>query len=173
MSQTKVLLGIGIAAATGVGVFVWNSNKQKTQAPPEVAQPTVANEAPASAASHKPFRISGKVTVKEELKEQANQLAVIFVILRSAAGGPPYAVARLENPRSGFPLSVALDEKNLMMPGAPFPENPKLVVRFDADGSAGPETESDLVGELELGPGAIDGQEWNVEVSRKGKSPAQ
>ncbi|MDX1503126.1 MAG: tetratricopeptide repeat protein [Thermoanaerobaculia bacterium] len=59
--------------------------------------------------------------------------AVVFVLLRPEAGGPPVAVRRIEAPR--FPLRLVLGAGDSMM-GAELPASGRLGARLDGDGSA-------------------------------------
>jgi hypothetical protein len=109
---------------------------------------------------------SGTIQVAPALADRSKQIGIIYVMLRSAAGGPPYAVTRLENPRSGASIPFALTSQNVMAPGVPLPADARLIVRFDADGSAGPESAGDLVGETPVE--ALGKSDLTVLVDREG-----
>jgi hypothetical protein len=68
------------------------------------------------------------------------QGAVLFVIARSASGGPPLAVKRLVP--GAFPTSFEIGPQDAMMEGRPFEGAILLSARIDADGdplTRGPE----------------------------------
>lgn len=80
----------------------------------------------------------------------ASPAGVLFVALRSGAGGPPSAVKRLDNPR--FPMTVTLSGSDTMM-GQPLPEQGVVSVRLDADGSASTRDDSEPSGEASMRAG--------------------
>lgn len=112
---------------------------------------------------------SGTIEVAPALLDRSKQIGILFVMLRSSSGGPPYAVARLENPRTGEPLPFSLTGDNVMAPGVPLPADARVVVRFDADGSAGPEAPGDLVGDVAVDAPGKSG--LKVIVDREGATP--
>jgi|GEM_PF-3434290 len=111
---------------------------------------------------------SGTIQVAPELTDRSKQIGVVYVMLRSQAGGPPYAVSRLDNPRNGEPIAFTLTAENVMAQGTEMPTDAKLVVRFDADGSAGPEMAGDLVGEAAVE--AVGKSDIAVLVNREGQA---
>ena len=112
---------------------------------------------------------AGTIEVSPALLDRSKQIGTLFVMLRSAAGGPPYAVARLQNPRTGEALPFSLTGDNVMAPGVPLPADARLIVRFDADGSAGPEAPGDLVGDVSVDAPGMSG--LKVVVDREGTTP--
>ncbi|MCA2959069.1 MAG: hypothetical protein IOD12_02370 [Silvanigrellales bacterium] len=112
---------------------------------------------------------AGTIEVSPALLDRSKQIGTLFVMLRSAAGGPPYAVARLQNPRTGEALPFSLTGDNVMAPGVPLPADARLIVRFDADGSAGPEAPGDLVGDVPVDAPGMSG--LKVVVDREGTAP--
>jgi hypothetical protein len=57
---------------------------------------------------------------------------VVFVIVRSGAGGPPLAVKRL--PAGPFPMEFRVGPSDVMMQGREFAGEMSLAVRLDRDG---------------------------------------
>ena len=80
--------------------------------------------------------------------------AVLFVIARSQAGGPPLAVKRL--PAGPFPLSFEIGAQDVMIAGRPFAGPILLSARVDVDGDPLTRSAGDLaaLSELPLEPGA-------------------
>ena len=72
--------------------------------------------------------------------------ATLFVIARKAgaAGGPPLAVLRVQNPK--FPHGFALSQTNVMIPSLRFEGEMNVTARLDVDGNAMTRDESDLEG---------------------------
>jgi hypothetical protein len=80
--------------------------------------------------------------------------AVLFVIARPQAGGPPLAVKRL--PAGPFPLAFEIGAHDAMLEGRPFAGPMLLSARVDADGDPLTRGPSDLaaLSESPLEPGA-------------------
>ena len=70
--------------------------------------------------------------------------AVLFLIARSPAGGPPVAVRRFAAPR--FPLAFHLGPEHRMIASLPFEGPFALSARLDADGNASTRQTVDLAG---------------------------
>lgn len=174
--MNKGILAVGaVIAAVAAGVVVMKFSPAKS--PSENAgagnDQTMAN--PHGAADGQAFVpaqtlpgsgkvvVKGSVEVAPDLVDRSKQISTIYVIVRGAQGGPPYAVQKVENPRSGT-LEFEITDANVMMAGASAPENAKVVVRFDADGAAGGEAPGDLVGESE--PIALGAEGVKVVVNR-------
>lgn len=109
----------------------------------------------APAASPAPAAVAGSgavYPVRIELASGAQPIpgAVLFVALRSGAGGPPTAVRRISSP--GFPLEIELSQSDSMM-GAALPEAGLLTVRLDSDGSATTRSPGDLGAEAQVAVG--------------------
>jgi tetratricopeptide (TPR) repeat protein len=121
----------------------------------EVRQPaarTAAPEAPAAPAASPGVAAasSGSVyPVRIELAAGSTPSpgAVLFVALRSGAGGPPAAVRRIASP--GFPLEIELSQSDSMM-GAALPESGLLTARLDSDGSVTTRSPGDLAAEMQV-----------------------
>jgi len=90
---------------------------------------------------------------------------VLFVIARSAGGGPPLAVKRL--PVGPFPLAFELGPADVMMAGRPFAGPISLTARVDRDGDpltrAPDEPTAELAAPVE--PGA-EGVELRLQVPK-------
>jgi hypothetical protein len=82
--------------------------------------------------------------------------AVLFVIARPAAGGPPLAVKRL--PAGPFPLEFEIGPGDAMVAGQPFAGPIALSARIDGDGDPLTRAPDDLVAAAAepLAPGARD-----------------
>lgn len=69
---------------------------------------------------------------------------VVFVIVRSGAGGPPLAVKRM--PAGSFPMAFRVGPSDVMMQGREFAGEMSLTVRLDRDGDPLTRTEEDWTG---------------------------
>jgi tetratricopeptide (TPR) repeat protein len=120
----------------------------------ETAPPTRAAAPPATRApAAPPSATSGAVyAVRIELASGVQPIpgAVLFVALRSGAGGPPSAVRRIASP--GFPLDLELSQSDSMMGGA-LPDAGLLSARLDSDGSATTRSPGDLAAEAQVAVG--------------------
>lgn len=98
--------------------------------------------------------IRGVIRVADELQSRVTDGAVLFLIARAGAGGPPLAVERIAAPR--FPLEFALGPEDRMIKALPFAGELRLTARLDRDGDAGSRTPGDLQGAAEgtFAPGA-------------------
>ena len=85
--------------------------------------------APPGAASGAP--ITGRVTAGQGVPPGGD--GVLFVIARSAGGGPPLAVKRL--PIGPFPLAFEIGPADVMIAGRPFAGPITLSARIDRDGN--------------------------------------
>jgi len=110
------------------------------------AQPVPANE---------PGSITGRVEVAPELAGETPAGAVLFIIARRVAGGPPLAVKRVPDPV--FPLGFRLGPSDRMIQQMPFEGPLTLSARLDGDGNATSRSEGDLQGQAEgeHQPGAV------------------
>lgn len=88
--------------------------------------------------------ISGQIFVADELVENVNGQAVLFIIARKEVG-PPLAVKRVLQPT--FPLTYSLSESDAMIPGTVFQGEMIVKARLDADGNAGQLASGDMTGE--------------------------
>jgi len=78
--------------------------------------------------------LRGVVRLAPGAEGRAPPGAVLFVIARNAAAGPPTAVLRLPQPQ--FPLRWEIGPAQRMMEGTPFAGPFALSARLDADGNA-------------------------------------
>lgn len=111
---------------------------------------------PVAAAAGEPIR--GSVRIAPELADRVPDGAVLFLIARRGAAGPPLAVKRIPEP--SFPLDFELGPDDRMIQTMPFAGPLTLSARVDADGNAMSRTPGDLFGELaapvEPGAAGID-----------------
>ena len=89
--------------------------------------------------------VRGRVRVAPELLDRIPPGAVLFIIARRAATGPPLAVKRVRDPR--LPLEFTLGPENRMIQSMPFEGPLRLSARLDADGNAMSRDPGDLLGE--------------------------
>ena len=88
--------------------------------------------------------LRGVVRLAPGLEGRAPPGAVLFVIARNAAAGPPTAVLRLPQPR--FPLRWEIGPAQRMIQGTPFAGPFALSARLDSDGNATTRGAGDLQG---------------------------
>ena len=86
--------------------------------------------------------IRGVIRLAEGFSAPPN--AVLFLIARGGAGGPPLAVQRIPAPR--FPLEFELGPADRMIRTRPFAGELQLTARLDQDGDAGSRSPGDLEG---------------------------
>ena len=98
--------------------------------------------------------IRGTLRIAPELVAAQPAGAVLFLIARSEAAGPPLAVKRIEAPR--FPLDFEIGPDDRMLKSMPFAGPVRLTARLDADGNATSRTPGDLQGVVKtpVSPGA-------------------
>lgn len=104
------------------------------------------------------FALSGTVKLSPKLKEPWPAGAPVFVIARSADGGPPFAVRRYDGVKP--PFKYELGAENVMLGGA-APKRLVITVRVDQDGDA----MTRQLGDLESGPSAAIGPKGSVDVT--------
>lgn len=107
--------------------------------------PTAGSEAPP---------ITGTIRLAEGLDAPVPEGAVLFLIARRGAAGPPLAVQRIERP--SLPLDFRLGPEDRMIQAMPFAGPLRITARIDADGNATSRQPGDLQGEAEgeVEPGA-------------------
>ncbi len=100
--------------------------------------------------------LRGTIRISDELAARVPDRAVLFLIARTGATGPPTAVRRIATPR--FPLEFALGPEDRMIAAMPFEGPFQLSARVDVDGDATTRNPGDLQGEAEgaFAPGATD-----------------
>ena len=110
---------------------------------PSLELPPPPRDAPELAAESGP-PIRGTLRVAPELQGALPSGAVLFLIARTGAAGPPLAVKRIEAPR--FPLDFEIGAADRMLPSIPFAGAVLLTARLDSDGNATSRTPGDLQG---------------------------
>ena len=130
-------------------IFPEGAERSARPAPMAAAQgvATGSRGAPPVASSAKP--IQGIVTVAEALSSRVPAGAVLFLIARSGASGPPLAVKRIDSPR--FPLDFTIGPDDRMITAMPFAGPIRLTARVDSDGNVTTRTPGDLQGAAEGG----------------------
>ncbi|HEY8157045.1 MAG TPA: hypothetical protein VII72_23165 [Myxococcota bacterium] len=109
----------------------------------ELPPPPGMRGAPSLAAeSGAPIR--GTLRLAAELQGAQPSGAVLFLIARTAAAGPPLAVKKIEAP--SFPLDFEIGPADRMLASMPFAGEVLLTARLDADGNATSRTPGDLQG---------------------------
>jgi cytochrome c-type biogenesis protein CcmH len=121
-------------------------------ATPGATAPAAAGATTAAAAGVQPARpaasVSGQVDVAEALKPRISAQATLFVLARSAAGGPPLAAARV--PLGPLPLAFRLDDSMAMMAGHLLSSQREVVLVARISASGNPIAQpGDLEGRLE------------------------
>ena len=101
--------------------------------------------APAAAAGDAGAGVLGRVELAPGFEGPPD--AVLFVILRRSAGGPPLAVKRVAAPR--FPLEFSVGPADRMIQQMPFEGPFTLSARLDGDGNATSRSAGDLQGRAE------------------------
>jgi cytochrome c-type biogenesis protein CcmH len=111
-------------------------------------------EAPMAAASAGGAPLRGTIRIAPELAGRVPSGAVLFLIARAGAAGPPTAVRRIAEP--SFPLEFTIGPGDRMIAALPFEGPFQLVARVDADRDATTRNPGDLQGEAEgsFRPGA-------------------
>jgi hypothetical protein len=122
---------------------------------PSLELPPPPRDAPEVAAESGP-PIRGTLRVAPGLEGALPSGAVLFLIARTGAAGPPLAVKRIEAPR--FPLDFEIGAADRMLPTVPFTGALLLTARLDSDGNATSRTPGDLQGSAgqPASPGASD-----------------
>lgn len=117
-------------------------------ASPEAAAPV----APAPRGGGEP--LTGTVRLAPDLEGRVPAGAVLFLIARTGAGGPPTAVRRIADP--SFPLEFEIGPHDRMLEAMPFEGPFELTARVDADRNAMTRNPGDLQGEADgsFAPGA-------------------
>jgi cytochrome c-type biogenesis protein CcmH len=98
--------------------------------------------------------LRGTIRIAPDLAERVPAGAVLFLIARTGAPGPPTAVRRIANP--SFPLEFSIGPDDRMIAAMPFQGPFQLVARVDADRDAITRNPGDLQGEADgsFEPGA-------------------
>ena len=88
--------------------------------------------------------IRGVVRVSDALAGRVPPNAVLFLIARTGAAGPPLAVQRIRSPRLPFEFEIGPADR--MIRTLPFAGELQLTARLDQDGDAGSRSPGDLEG---------------------------
>ncbi len=91
--------------------------------------------------------LRGTIRLAPELEGRVPPGAILFLIARTGAGGPPTAVQRIADPR--FPLPFEIGPGDRMIRSLPFTGPFRLTARIDADHNAMTRNPGDLAGEAE------------------------
>lgn len=130
--------------------------KQRSEAgPPAAIASARGGEAQEGAAK----TVRGRVSVAPEFASRVPAGAVLFIIARRAAVGPPLAVKRVRDPR--LPLEFSLGPEDRMIQTMPFEGPLQLSARLDGDGNAMSREPGDLLGAL---PGPVEPGDQGVEI---------
>ncbi len=105
---------------------------------------SVAGALPAAATGAISAAIEGTLELAPNLMGRVPPGAVLFVIARTAEGGPPLAVVRVAEPR--FPLRFSIGPDDRMIQSMPFAGEILISARVDADGDAMTRSPGDLRG---------------------------
>jgi hypothetical protein len=89
--------------------------------------------------------IAGTLQVDAKLKAKVAAGDVIYLVARSAAGGPPLAVKRLVV--GAWPLAFSLDSRDAMMVGTAMAGKIVVSARVDKDGDAMTKNPGDVIGQ--------------------------
>ena len=119
---------------------------QQAEKPAPTASPK-AVEKPVPTGSAK---LQGVIDVDPKLKSKVESQAVLFIIARPAAGGPPIAVKKIARP--SFPLAYSLGSEDAMSPNTPFSGKVNVSARLDKDGDPMTRGAGDLTGEYKKNP---------------------
>jgi hypothetical protein len=104
------------------------------------APPVAATEATAGA-------IEGTLELAPDLVGRVPQGAVLYLVARTAQGGPPLAVVRVPSPR--FPMRFSIGPDDRMNQSMPFAGELLITARVDTDGNAMTRSPGDLQGASE------------------------
>lgn len=113
---------------------------------PGVMGEVAATEPAAAAGSSTPSGapVGGRVVVAPALVSRMPAGAVLFIIARRGATGPPIAVKRIDAPRFPFDFEIGPDDR--MIQTVPFEGPLLLAARLDSDANASTRTAGDLQG---------------------------
>ncbi len=104
------------------------------------APPVAATEATSAA-------IEGTLELAPDLVGRVPQGAVLYLVARTAQGGPPLAVVRVPSPR--FPMRFSIGPDDRMNQSMPFAGELLITARVDTDGNAMTRSPGDLQGASE------------------------
>ena len=126
-----------------------------TEMPPP--PPAMEDEADSGAPAGAPIR--GTLRLAPELASAQPAGAVLFLVARHDAPGPPVAVKRIEAPRFPFEFEIGPDDR--MIKSMPFSGPLRLTARLDSDGNATSRTPGDIQG---LARAAVSPGDSGIEI---------
>jgi hypothetical protein len=91
--------------------------------------------------------IEGTLELAPDLVGRIPPRAVLYLIARTAQGGPPIAVVRITDP--SFPMRFSIGPDNRMDQSMPFAGDIRISARVDTDGNAMTRSPGDLQGATE------------------------
>ena len=109
-------------------------------APPGAPPVFAAAGAGSGGSDGEPMR--GRIVLAPALEGQVPPQAVLFLIARTGAGGPPTAVKRIASP--AFPLEFELGPDDRMIQSLPWNGPFQIQARVDTDGNATTREAGDL-----------------------------
>jgi hypothetical protein len=106
-----------------------------------------AGAPPAAATGATSAAIEGTLELAPNLAGRIPPGAVLYVVARTAQGGPPLAVVRVASPR--FPMRFSIGPDDRMNQSMPFAGELLITARVDTDGNAMTRSPGDLQGASE------------------------
>jgi hypothetical protein len=103
-----------------------------------------AGAPPAAATGANSGAIEGTLELAPDLVGRVPPGAVLYVVARTAQGGPPLAVVRVPNP--SFPMRFSIGPDDRMNQSMPFAGELLITARVDGDGNAMTRNPGDLQG---------------------------
>jgi hypothetical protein len=133
-------------AATGAPLAAVIGMERAAGAPPaaSIGMERVAGVPPAAATGATSEAIEGTLELAPDLVGRVPPGAVLYLIAKTAQGGPPLAVVKVADP--SFPMPFSIGPDNRMNQGTPFAGELLISVRVDADGNAMTRNPGDLQG---------------------------
>jgi hypothetical protein len=144
MKSLPFIILIALATVVGCdrGVEPFDAGKNPQTTRPANSFPTPVPATEIHAADSTSQTLEGTIQVAPALAGQIPDSAVLFLIARTAATGPPLAVKRLPTPQFPFDFSIGPDDR--MIQAMPFQGPIRLSARIDADGNATTRSPGDL-----------------------------
>ena len=127
-------------------IFPEAAEQSAKSRPPVMPAPGGGRGAPPAATGAEAPPIRGTIRLAPELEGHVPPNAILFLVLRSPAPGPPTAVKRIPAPH--FPLAFRIGPDDRMLQAMPFSGPFRLSARVDADGNATTRTPGDLEGRV-------------------------
>jgi cytochrome c-type biogenesis protein CcmH len=152
MSRFALWLPIAGAALLGAAACTKNVDEGEMKIGQQAAPP--ASMAPG-------HTLQGTVRIDPKLASQVSGDEVLFLIARSAQGGPAVAVERYAAP--SFPMQVSLSSDSASVHGGSLAGHWLVFARLDKDGDAGALAEGDMLGAT-AGPVSPDGPPFEIVI---------